>query len=644
TANAAFLRAPVERYSTLVASIVACGLWQFPNELGLTMMWAQGLSGLLLAWGLRRFYQGWQVVSYQWHLTALCADMRRSADIPVSADRLFLGRGFAWQTLHTQRLRAFVTQAHQHGWSYRVIRLMQRWLSGRKSQLDVGGQPALHGVSRKENDVWMNLSDRSGHLLVVGTTGVGKTRFAEVLLNQDIRRGDVVILIDPKGDVDVLRRMVLEATLAGRKDDLRIMHLGFAKVSARYNPIGQFTRLTEVANRIANQLPGGGNSAAFKEFGWKFVNTITKALVAMGVRPTYRTLHGYIHRMERLLTDYVQTTADPSAFEWVARYKQRQQGEGKEGAQLTQKAWMAYVKAHALAQDAVVADLLKACEYDKTYFDKITASLSPLLDKLTSGQAASLLSPDYANDADARPILDWMQVIRHRQIVYVGLDALTDATIATAVGNAMLADLVSVAGRLYNRGAEEGLAPSMRCGFAPIINLHVDEANEVIGNEFVPILNKARGAGFRVTAYTQTLSDIEARLESLAKTGQVVGNLGTVVMFRVKEARTAQLLVEQLPKVNVHQYVQVSSANDLPHPDQGVYFSSHNEDRLMLQEVPMLEVADVLNLPKGQAFALLEGGQLYKLRMPLPMFEPLMLPQETETLIAWAQGLFKEDG
>ncbi len=32
----------------------------------------------------------------------------------------------------------------------------------------------------------------------------------------------------------------------------------------------------------------------------------------------------------------------------------------------------------------------------------------------------------------------------------------------------------------------------------------------------------------------------------------------------------------------------------------------------------MLTPADLVTLPKGQAFALLEGGQLWKLRMPLP--------------------------
>jgi conjugal transfer pilus assembly protein TraD len=648
------LRSPIEWYSAAVSGLSAWVILAMPAGLGVSEPWASLLCLLLTGLAARRGYQGWRVVSYQYRLTQLPYYALRSSDIPVSDRHLFLGKGFRWQGRHTQRLREVSACRADRLFCLRMTHAYQQlkkvlWHMGQRYGVwpwvlrgcrttEVGGEPALHGVSRTEQDVRMNLTDRGGHMLVVGTTGVGKTRFAEVLLSQDIRRGDAVIMIDPKGDVDLLRRMVMEATLAGREHDLRIFHLGFPGVSARYNPIGQFARLTEVANRIANQLPGTGDSAAFKEFGWKFINTVTKALVAMGKRPTYRKLNFYIHHIEVLLMDYLQAitrTSSQSAQSWVAEYISAHQGTAK----ALEKAWRAYVKAHELARsDDVVAGLLKACEYDKTYYDKITASLGPLLDKLTTGRAAQLLTPDYGDLADKRPILDWMQVIRNRQIVYVGLDALTDSTIAASVGNAMLADLVSVAGRIYNYGIDYGFSERLVASEPPVINLHVDEANEVIGNEFVPILNKARGAGFRVTAYTQTLSDIEARLGSVAKTGQVLGNLGTVIMFRVKEGKTAASLIEQLPNVTVNQLVHVSAANDLPRPEQGVYFSSHNEDRFSAQVVPMLESSDLLNLPKGQAFALLEGGKLYKLRMPLPKREALVLPESIEILIARVQA------
>jgi hypothetical protein len=49
-----------------------------------------------------------------------------------------------------------------------------------------------------------------------------------------------------------------------------------------------------------------------------------------------------------------------------------------------------------------------------------------------------------------------------------------------------------------------------------------------------------------------------------------------------------------------------------------VDYISRNEDSLSLREAAMLTPADVMSLPIGHAFALLEGGQLWKIRMPLP--------------------------
>ncbi len=45
----------------------------------------------------------------------------------------------------------------------------------------------------------MDLRERVGHMLVLGTTRVGKTRLAEVLITQDIRRGISRLFLIRKG-------------------------------------------------------------------------------------------------------------------------------------------------------------------------------------------------------------------------------------------------------------------------------------------------------------------------------------------------------------------------------------------------------------------------------------------------------------
>ena len=224
-----------------------------------------------------------------------------------------------------------------------------------------------------------------------------------------------------------------------------------------------------------------------------------------------------------------------------------------------------------------------------------------------------------ADAAITRPIMDWRKVMEQNAVVYVGLDALTDAEVAAAVGNAMFADLTSLAGQIYKHGHGYGQSGPTK---KRMVAIHADEFNELIGNEFIPMLNKAGGAGYQVTAYTQTWSDVEAKIGSKAKAEQMGGNFNTMIMLRVKLESTAKMLTSQLPDVRVVTGTLVSGAGDVAFPEGYEDFTSHNEDRLSSETVPMLMPSDLTNLPKGQAFALLEGGNLYKLRLPLPLPDP----------------------
>ena len=477
----------------------------------------------------------------------------------------------------------------------------------------MGGLPRLHGIEPDEVEVTLPLAERVGHTLVLGTTRVGKTRLAELLITQDIRRKiagqhEICIVFDPKGDAGLLRRMYLEAKRAGREGEFYVFHLGQPNTSARYNAIGRFGRITEVASRLAGQLSGEGNSAAFREFAWRFVNIIARALVELGRRPDYLLIQRHVVNIDPLFVEYAAhffAKHDPKAWEAIVQI------EGKLNEKNTPRHMAGRDKRvvaielylnRAKLYDPVLEGLRSAVRYDRTYFDKIVASLLPLLEKLTTGKIAQLLAPDYTDLNDPRPIFDWMQIIRKRAIVYIGLDTLSDAEVAAAVGNSMFADLVSVAGHLYKFGVDDGL-PGCDPGEKLPINLHADEFNELMGDEFIPLINKGGGAGVQVTAYTQTLSDIEARLGNRAKAGQVVGNFNNLIMWRVRETATAELLTKQLPTVDVYSTSVVSGATDSSDPQGATAFTSNTQDRINTHSVPLIEPAHIVALPKGQAFA-----------------------------------------
>jgi conjugative coupling factor TraD (TOL family) len=669
----ALLRPPIEWMTSVVAVTAILVVLDCPMLFLLTERSSKIFAAVLSFFALYRFKQGYRVYQYQRRLKQMPTYAVTSKALLVSQKRLFLGKGFLWTPQHTQRLRDLDLSYNLH---YKYPSRLKTWARLKELSWEnklilnkvaelfkinhianpfrpyppIGGEPSIHGVSETESDVSTSLTDREGHTIVIGAPGVGKTRCAETLVAQDIRRGDVFIFLDPKGDADLLERILIEAKLAGREKDVLVLHLGFPQFSCRYNPIGYFTKITQVATRITNAMPGTGEAASFKDFAWKYVTLVAETLVALGQKPSYKVINFYITKLDLLFMRYAEhyfPLKDEKFEEWIATFIQEntkisQKEEDNIRHPTRSQSIMAYTKVyiekrnkeslHKLENNLII-DLFSACRLDKTYYDKITASVGPLLKKLTTDDVADLLSPDYNDLNDERPIFDWLQVIRHKKIVYIGMDAMTDTVVSSAVGNAILTDLVSVAGHLYKFNLTHGFDGLNQSSFKlPRINIHLDEFNEIIGDEFIPILNKARGAGFNVTAYTQTWSDVEARLGSAAKAGQTAGNFNNFIMFRTKEMASVEMLLSQLPTIPILRVIPASSSADTPHGEEGVYYRSTNEDRFVHSEQRLIEQTDVLNLPKGQAFCLLEGGKLYKVRMPLHKKDDVEIPSSMSML------------
>ncbi len=636
----ALLRPPVELMTGVVSitSGIIAGIG--PELFMITPSVGQGSAVALIAYGVWWMRKGNKIIRYQRNLRTLKYFVLSPTKIPVSKTWLYLGKGFRWTEKHTQRLHdtrrsrfqkyvkpnGFVrwVRDNEHHWQGKGKLGFLAWdnkLNPFRPVPNGGGNTALHGVELAERDIHMPLADRTGHTLVLGTTQVGKTRFLEICVSQDIRRNEIVIVFDPKGDADLLRTVYATCADCGRLDDFYMFHLGYPEISSRYNGVGQFHRVTEVATRISGQVSGEGQSAVFREFVWRFTNIVAKAVVALGMKPDYRTILTRVNNIDQLFVEYAEEYfADDEDMLSRVLNKQSTVNVNKQMRHMQGRserliAWEEVLLETGLGDD-VLEGLRSAFKYEKSYFDKIVASLLPLLEKLTTGKASALLSPDYLDMKDERPIFDWKQVVNQRAVVYVGLDALSDSPVASAVGNSMFADLVSYCGSRYKHGDSHGFRKNSEDIQRPII-VHMDEFNELMGDEFIPMINKGGAAGLMISAYSQTYSDIQAKIGVEAKAKQVSGNFNNLFMFRVKEVETAEIMTNQLPSVNVDEITLIAGYNDSSDPDSDIDFTSRHEDRTTTTQTTMLEPHDVMKLPKGQCFALTEGGHLSKIRMPL---------------------------
>ena len=647
----ALLRPAVEFNTVLVTGLFMVFLYFAPTLIFMTPAVAN--TALLLLSGLfvLRLWQGIRIVRYKKNLRSLPHYAMSNRDVPVSNKVLFVGKGFEWQQKHVQRLRDISLYGGykftRQSWAYRFVRscelrfernvLINRLLSPLSSDHclnpfrpvpAIGGHPQIHavGMYEGEKNINLNLSERNGHTLVLGTTRVGKTRTAEVLIKQDIARGDVTIVFDPKGDADLMRSTYQAAIDAGRK--CYVFHLGYPDISARYNPIGTFSRITEVPTRITDRASGEGSSAAFKMFGWRYVNIISQALIYLGEIPDYQSINKHILSMDGLFVRFAkayfnnkQVVDLSEKLESLAAAVDHKmlpaaiRGRDNEAIAIMQ------LYDNESLQDPIFDGLLSSFRADKTYYDKVVSNMTPLLEQLNTGRTAELLAPDYYDLEDPREIFDWKSVIEQDAVVYVGLDCLTDSIVGGAVGASMFSDLTSTLGSIYK--SSESIKR---------ICLHADEFAELLGDQFIPLANKGGGAGLQITAYTQTSADLTVGIGNADKARQIAGNFNNLLVLRVKNKETAEFLTEQLPQVQVAQLTTVTSARDSSDVESETHFTSTNEDRITTENVPLLSPSELIALPKGQAFLFTEGN-LYKVRVPFSHNDK-DLPDTLETIAA----------
>ncbi len=211
------LREPTEFYSSLNLASLACLAAAKPHWFLLTQSMSYFSALMLGSLSVFRGLQGFKVKRYHYRLLAMPHYALSTTQVPVSAKWLFIGKGFRWLPHHTQRLyqikqiknESFMQRSRFHQTIRHYCKTREKYflakLLNNPSSLNpfrpeppVGGSPFLHGLGEKDEPIYIPQEVRVGHTFVVGTTRVGKTRLASILINQDIRGGGAVIVVDLK--------------------------------------------------------------------------------------------------------------------------------------------------------------------------------------------------------------------------------------------------------------------------------------------------------------------------------------------------------------------------------------------------------------------------------------------------------------
>lgn len=558
------------------------------------------IGGLCSAAALHQGLAGWRQYRRSaslsgrklWLMDETDFERRRRKHQRGEQPRLWLGRGFDWGQQEAQR----------------VYEIRKRGIDQELPDDGTPGAKWLHGIRPDEHDITIGPGEEAGHTILYGTTGSGKTRTFDLILAQKIAAGETVFIIDPKGDQGLREAAQRACINAGTPERFVYFNPAHPEVSARIDVMANWTRATELASRVAALMPNEGGGDNFQAFSWMALNHVCQALVSTGHRVNLRRLRRYIEGgPEDLAARALEQHLDRALEDWRVRNDQALARARTLEERINVMARI-YERLPEEERSDAVSGILSMHRHERSHFHKMVVGLLPLLNMLTAEPLGELLSPDYRAESDPRPLMDSGQIIDAGQVVYIGLDSLTDSTVGSAIGSILLADLTAVAGEKYNYA---------RPGEMSTVNVLIDEAAEVLNNPMIRLLNKGRGAGFKLFVATQTFPDLVERMGSKEAAAQVAGNCNNVIALRLTDPDTQTMLSEKLGKTVIRQIMHTQGTSAMGSDRDPTNWSGNYGERLIETEAELFPGELFGKMPNLQYLMHTAGGRVVKGRVPI---------------------------
>ncbi len=323
---------------------------------------------------------------------------------------------------------------------------------------------------RTGKPIYLTDTMRRMHTHVVGSTGVGKTESVLLpLLCHDIESGKGAIIIDAKGDLELLAKIRQCVERANRARDFLFFSLSHPEISQTYNPL-----LRGNASEIKDKLIGSTEwrEEFYRKKAEEALLTLLRPMVELERKIKFRDLY-------YLLTD----SGNLRTFK-------NQVGEG-----------------------LMYHDL----EVMENHFGDNTRFLSGIIADLglvTKSEFSSLVDVEESE-------IDLLKVYEENKIVYFSLNTQGYEETAKRFGRLILQDIKTVSNEIQTQ------KPDSERHFFPVF---VDEFSSFVYENFIEFLNKGRGAGFAITLLHQSLADLATRRTTFQQ--QILENTNIKIIMR----------------------------------------------------------------------------------------------------------------
>jgi conjugal transfer pilus assembly protein TraD len=288
-------------------------------------------------------------------------------------------------------------------------------------------------------------------------------------------RGYCVIVIDPKGDKVVREICRYSVGLDDQPERFLMLDPACAAESVRLDVLKNWNQVSDVASRIAMAIDSDG-SDNLSQFCWMAVHRITSGLKFVGRGVSLYTLKNLLESRtsveqltEMALKQFFQqecpklleavdkeiyassaaggrapskSTVETSSVELSAMIKVFQSEVPDTQTESTQRAMP--------MKPEEVRGLITILEANKQWYDQMVVVITPILTKLTTDALRGLLSPDYEDINDHRPIMDGKRLVQCNHILYVATDTLADASVRKALTKMIYGEISLAATHIYD--------------------------------------------------------------------------------------------------------------------------------------------------------------------------------------------------
>lgn len=621
---------PVYEWHAAIAWAVALVWVLFVSLLSSLSGLAMGMMLLFTtAMVVRRYLQAAEVWNYKVRLSGSSIDFLSTSQIdeikPKLQENLWLGWGWEWQPSHTQQaydiLKRDTKEIYPPQWflNLKGVKFDPRQLKGRQW---------VHGLG-KEKDVMVPFSGLAGHTAIAATTGAIKTSLYKLLVYQFALAGDVVIIIDPKGDKDLFNIARDAAHACGDPSRFISFHPAFPSQGVRFDGLKNWERESQVASRITQIISAGEEGNNFIDFCWQVITSIVACMKIIGRRPTIASILDHIRALEnseRLCEEVLVTWLTPRIenLSTILQDKMRTieaaqssgKGRGKnlfaEKAEPRLLALIEFFKEYKPAKPSEIESLIGNLESNREWFGKMIVALTPTLTKLSTGDLRGMLSPDYEDPNDTRPIYDMGKVIREGKIFYMGTDALSDQAVAAAIAAFAIADTAAEAGTIYNY-----TDPNQK---RRRVHLLIDEAANALCAPLIEICNKGRGAGIHVYLAFQAFSDIVTKMGDVNAAKRFLANMNNLIVGATQDMDTLDIIADKFGEVDVVS-ASHSQGSGQKTEDVGLEYSATKSVSFSEKNRVMIPRSVLMSMPDLQYVAVVNRAQIFKGRIPILEFK-----------------------